>query len=248
MQTTATLLVTGGSAGIGAATARMGAARGYPRVVITYNSDRAGADRVAADIRNAGSEVLVMQVDVSLPEDVTRLFAALNDLPPAPLHLVNNAGIVSPRGSIEDLTPERVRKVFDVNVLGAFEVARQAVIHMRTHQGGHIVNVSSAAARLGSPNQYIDYAATKGAIETLTTGMALELGPEGIRVNALRPGIITTEIHAKGGEPDRVQQLGHTPPLRRPGTAEEVAEGLLWLLSDAASYVTGAFLDVTGGR
>uniref|UniRef100_A0A2A3K093 Glucose 1-dehydrogenase (NAD(P)(+)) n=1 Tax=Alloyangia mangrovi TaxID=1779329 RepID=A0A2A3K093_9RHOB len=161
---------------------------------------------------------------------------------------MNNAGIVAPTGSLAELTPDRVRRVFEVNVFGAIEVARQAVAYMRAHAGGGIVNVSSVAARLGSARQYMDYAASKGAIDTFTLGLADELAPEGIRVNAVRPGLIETAIHAKGGEPDRLARIGHTPPLGRAGTAEEVAESVLWLLSDRAGYVTRSILDVGGGR
>lgn len=242
------LLVTGGSAGIGAATARMGAARGYEQVVVTYSRDAAGAEAVVRDIEAAGARGLAIRADVTDPTAIAALFDQLATLPPAPLHLVNNAGIVSPTGSLQDLTPDRVAKVFAVNVFGAIEVARQALAYMRAHQGGNMVSISSAAARHGSPHQYVDYAATKGAIESFTIGTAHELAKEGIRVNGLRPGLIETEIHAKGGVPDRLAQIGHTPPLGRPGTADEVAEGILWLLSNAARYVTGTILDVTGGR
>ncbi|KMK67859.1 SDR family oxidoreductase [Puniceibacterium sp. IMCC21224] len=242
------LLITGGSAGIGAAVARMAARRGYSRIVITCSQDVTGAESVAADLRSTGAEAHVIQADVSDPAAVKRMFAIIDSLPPGPLDLVNNAGIVSPQGGIADLTPDRVARVMAVNVLGAIDVARHAVAYMRKHQGGGIVNISSAAARLGSPGQYIDYAASKGAIESFTLGLASELADEGIRVNAVRPGLIATDIHAKGGVPDRLAQIGHTPPLGRPGTADEVAEGVLWLLSDAASYVTRTILDVTGGR
>ena len=242
------LLITGGSAGIGAATARMGAARGYNRVVVTYSRDREGAEAVVRDIHLAGAKGHAICADVKDPDAITSLFDQLRALPPAPLHFVNNAGIVAPTGSLQDLTPERVAHIFSVNVLGAIETARQAADYMRAHQGGHMVNISSAAARHGSPHQYIDYAATKGAIETFTIGIAHELAAEGIRVNGLRPGLIETDIHAKGGVPDRLDKIGHTPPMGRPGTADEVAEGILWLLSDQARYVTGTILDVTGGR
>lgn len=245
---TATLLITGASTGIGAATARLASSLRYARAVLTYrsNGDKAGA--VADDLRARGLNATVVQLDVADPAQVQHLFDEIGQLPPAPLHLVNNAGIVTPKGSVQDLTPDRVRDVFATNVLGAIEVARQAVAYMRAHQGGHIVNVSSAAARLGSANMYIDYAATKGAIDTFTLGLADEVAAEGIRVNALRPGLIETEIHAKGGDPDRLARIGHTPPLGRPGTADEVAQGILWLLSDEASYVTRTILDVAGGR
>jgi len=244
----AILLVTGGSAGIGAATARMGALRGYDHVVVTYSRDAEGAAAVVKDVDTAGANGHAICADVTDMSAITGLFDRVLALPPAPLHLVNNAGIVSPIGSLEDLTPERVAQVFAVNVFGAIEMARQALEYMRAHQGGHMVNISSAAARHGSPHQYVDYAATKGAIETFTVGTAHELAAEGIRMNGLRPGIIDTQIHAKGGAPDRLEKIGHTPPMGRPGTAEEVAEGILWLLSDQASYVTGTILDVTGGR
>ncbi|MCB1333405.1 MAG: SDR family oxidoreductase [Roseivivax sp.] len=243
-----TLLVTGGSAGIGAATARLAPEYGYGHVALSYNSDAAGAQAVAADLRAAGLGTTVIGCDVADPASVAALFGGLQTLPDAPLHLVNNAGIVMPAGKLADLTPERVAQLFAVNVFGAIEVARQAVMYMRAHGGGHIVNVSSAAARLGSAGQYVDYAASKGAIDTLTLGLADELAPEGIRVNAVRPGLIETAIHAKGGDPDRLKRIGASPPLGRPGSADEVARGILWLLSDDASYVTRTILDVAGGR
>lgn len=242
------LLVTGASAGIGAATARLAPARGWARVAVHYGQDRDGAEAVAADIRAAGAEAHVIGADVSDPKAVARLFVELDRLTPAPLDLANNAGIVSPPGSIADLTPERVARVFAVNVLGAIEVARRAVAYMRAHEGGNIVNVSSVAARTGSADEYIDYAASKGAIDSFTIGLADELAAEGIRVNALRPGITDTGIHAKGGQPDRLDRLGTAPRLGRPGRAEEIAEGILWLLSARASYVTRTILDVSGGR
>lgn len=242
------LLITGASAGIGAATARLAPSLGWTRIIVHYGRDRAGADAVAADIRAQGAEAHVMQADVSAPADVTRLFDQIAALPPGPLDLVNNAGIVSPKGSIADLTPDRVQKVFAVNVLGAIEVARLAVAYMRAHEGGGIVNVSSVAARTGSADEYIDYAASKGAIDSFTIGLADELAAEGIRVNAVRPGITDTGIHAKGGQPDRLARIGHVPKLGRPGTATEIAEAVLWLLGDKASYVTRALLDVSGGR
>jgi glucose 1-dehydrogenase len=177
------------------------------------------------------------------------MFAQIKALPPGPMALVNNAGTVSPTGALADLTPERVQRIFAINVFGAIEVARQVVGVMRDWgKGGSVVNISSVAARLGSANQYMDYAATKGAIDTLTYGMADELAPEGIRVNAIRPGLIETGIHAKGGVPDRLDKIGHTPPMGRPGTAQECAEAILWLASDAASYVTRTIVDVAGGR
>lgn len=246
---TRTLVVTGASAGIGAACARLAPSKGWQRVVVHYGRDLAGAEAVAAQIMAQGAEARVMQADVTDMAAVAALFAGIGSMSPGHMGLVNNAGAVSPTGALADLTPERVRKVFEVNVFGAIEVVRQAVAVMRQWgQGGGIVNISSAAARLGSANQYVDYAATKGTIDTLTLGLADELAPEGIRVNAVRPGLIETGIHAKGGEPERLARLGHTPPMRRPGTAEECAEAALWLLSDQASYVTKSFMDVAGGR
>ena len=246
---TGVLLVTGASAGIGAATARGAAAAGWGTVVVHYGKDAAGADAVAEAVRAGGAQAVTVGADVSDPAQVTALFETVAALPPGPLGLVNNAGIVAPRASIDGMDPDRVARVFAVNVLGAIEVARQAVALMRAWgQGGGIVNISSAAARLGSGNQYLDYAASKGAIDTFTVGLADELGGEGIRVNAIRPGLIETGIHAKGGEPDRLDRLGHTPPLGRPGTAEECADAILWLLSDRASYVTRTIVDVAGGR
>lgn len=242
------LLITGGSSGIGAATAMLAAEQGYERVVLTYREDSDGADRVTKALIDQGINAHAVQSDVTNPDSTAQLFEFLRGLPRGPLHLVNNAGTVSPQGSIADLTPDRVEKVFAVNVFGAIEVVRQAVAFMRDNQGGHIVNISSAAARLGSANLFVDYAASKGAIDTFTLGLADELAAEGIRVNAIRPGLIETAIHAKGGIPDRLEQIGHTPPMGRPGSAAEVAQGILWLLSDKASYVTRSILDIAGGR
>jgi NAD(P)-dependent dehydrogenase (short-subunit alcohol dehydrogenase family) len=227
------LIVTGASAGIGAATARMAAFSGWGRIVVHYGKDKAGAETTAAMVESMGAQAYLVQADVSKPKAVEKLFAKVAELKPGPVGLVNNAGIVSPHGSIADLTPERVHNVFAVNVFGAIEVARRTVALMRDWgHGGGIVNVSSAAARLGAANQYVDYAASKGAIDVFTVGLADELAAEGIRVNAIRPGLIDTGIHAKGGQPDRLERLGKTPPMGRPGTAEECAEAILWLLSD----------------
>lgn len=243
------LVVTGASAGIGAATARLAVMSGWGRVVVHYGQDLKGANAVASQVEAMGGEAHVIRADVADPRQVAGLFNRVAALNPGRMGLVNNAGIVAPHGSIADLTPARVRRVFEVNVFGAIEVARQAVRVMRAwDMGGAIVNVSSAASRLGSAHQYIDYAASKGAIDTLTLGLADELAPEGIRVNAIRPGLIATEIHAKGGQPDRLKRLGSTPPMGRPGTAEECAEAILWMLSERASYVTRSILDVSGGR
>lgn len=248
MTTRKTVLVTGASAGIGAASARLLARNGYD-VAIGYNTDRAGAGAVARDVEAAGGRALLLQGDVGDPAQVDALFAGLDAGFPRLDALVNNAGIVSRgRTRVEDMDAERLQAVFRVNVIGAFLVARNAVRRMIPNRAGAIVNMSSAAARIASPNQYVDYAATKGALDVLTRGLAEEVAPQGIRVNAVRPGIIATELHAKGGEPGRVEDLGPKVPMRRAGQAEEVAEAVLWLLSDAASYVTASFVDVAGGR
>ncbi len=243
------LIVTGASAGIGAATARMAAFSGWQRIVVHYGQDKAGAETTAAMVESMGAQAYLIQADVSKPKAIEKMFTKIRALKPGPVGLVNNAGIVSPHGSIADLTPERVEKVFSVNVFGAIEVARQSVTLIRDWGlGGSIVNLSSMAARLGSPHQYVDYAATKGAIDTFTVGLADELAAEGIRVNAIRPGLIETGIHAKGGQPDRLDRLAPSTPMGRAGTAEECAEAILWLLSDRASYITRSILDVAGGR
>lgn len=241
-------LITGASAGIGAATARLAAARGYD-LALTYNSDPKGAETVAESARAAGARVLVHQADVANPDDITALFEAVDSEFGRLDALVNNAGVVDMATRVSELSHARLRRMFDINVIGAMLVAKEAVIRMEAQgDGGAIVNVSSAAARLGSANQYVDYAASKAAIDIFTKGLSDEVAAQNIRVNALRPGLIETEIHAKGGEPDRAQRLAPGVPMQRTGSAEEVAEGILYLLSDAASYVTGTTLDVTGGR
>lgn len=243
------LIVTGASAGIGGATARMAAFSGWRRVVVHYGSDKDGAHETAAMVESMGAQAYVIQADLARPKAIEKMFAKVADLKPGRIGLVNNAGIVMPTASIADLTPERVEALFRVNTFGAFEVARRAVLIMRDwDMGGGIVNISSAAARIGSANTYVDYAATKGALETFTLGLADELAPEGIRVNAIRPGIIETAIHAKGNDPDRARRLADQVPMRRSGQAEECAEAILWLLSERASYVTRSILDVAGGR
>lgn len=244
---TKTVLVTGASAGIGAAAARLAARHGYD-VVVNYRSDRAGAEAVAADVQAAGRKALVVQADVAQPEDIAALYAAIDAEFGQLDALVNNAGVVDMTAKVTDLTHDRLRRMFDINVIGAILVAKEAVLRMQPRGLGSIVNISSAAARLGSANQYVDYAASKAAIDIFTKGLADEVAPDGIRVNAIRPGLIETEIHAKGGEPGRAQRLAHNVPMQRTGSAEEVADAILYLMSDQASYVTGTCLDVSGGR
>ncbi|MDZ5699259.1 SDR family oxidoreductase [Chelativorans sp. M5D2P16] len=243
------LIVTGASRGIGAATALQAARAGW-RVVINYRADEKAAETVLDQVRKAGSDGILVQADVAEPADIQTLFAAADSFG-ALGGLVNNAGIVDIRARVDEMSVERLERMMRVNVVGSFLCAREAVRRMSTQHGGKgggIVNLSSVAALLGGPGQYVDYAASKGAIDTFTTGLAKEVAEEGIRVNAVRPGIIDTEIHASGGEPDRVKQLRSAVPMKREGSAEEVANAIVWLLSDAASYVTGAFIDVTGGR
>ena len=244
------LLVTGGSRGIGAAVAVLAAQQGYT-VAVNFNGNQAAANSVAAHIRDAGGTAMCVQADVSDEAAVLAMFARI-DTELGPLTaLVNNAGVVDMASRVDAMSVARWRRMFDINVLGSFICAREAVLRMSTRhggQGGCIVNLSSAAARLGSPGQYVDYAAAKGAIDTFTLGLAKEVALEGIRVNAVRPGIIDTDIHASGGIPDRVAQMTPLVPMQRAGTALEVAEAVLWLLSDASSYTTGSVIDVTGGR
>ncbi|MCT4557280.1 MAG: SDR family oxidoreductase [Pelagimonas sp.] len=243
------LIVTGASAGIGAATARMAGFSGWSRVVVHYNSDLNGANETAAMVESMGAQAYVIKADLTKPKQIEKMFEKIADLKPGPVGLVNNAGIVGKKASIAELTPDRVAGIFATNVLGAIEVARQSVLLMRTWgHGGSIVNVSSVAAKLGSAHEYIDYAASKGAMDTFTLGLADELAAEGIRVNAIRPGLIETAIHEKGGQPGRAERLGAGTPMGRAGTAEECAEAILWLLSERASYTTRSLLDVAGGR
>lgn len=236
-----TVLITGASAGIGAACGRMAAARGYD-IVMTYNNDAAGAEAVAADARAAGARVQVHQCDVADPDAIEALFAGIDRLDA----LINNAGIVDQAAKVTEFTHARLRRMFDVNVIGAMLVAKEAVLRMA--DGGAIINISSVAAKLGSGNQYVDYAASKAAIDTFNKGLSDEVAAQGIRVVAVRPGIIETEIHAKGGQPGRADKLGPSAPIGRKGSPEEVAETVLWLMSDAASYITGTTIDVSGGR
>jgi NAD(P)-dependent dehydrogenase (short-subunit alcohol dehydrogenase family) len=243
------VVITGASRGIGAATARLAAAKGYA-VCVNYLRAEAAAQEVVAAIVRDGGRAIAVAADVGSESDVGRLFDTAQQLGDVTA-LVNNAGILERQMRLADMDPPRWERVFRVNVLGCFLCAREAVRRMSTRyggQGGAIVNVSSGAARLGSPGEYVDYAASKGAIDTLTVGLAKEVAEERIRVNAVRPGFIYTDIHASGGQPDRVDRLKDLVPMKRGGQAEEVARAILWLLSDEASYSTGAILDVTGGK
>jgi NAD(P)-dependent dehydrogenase (short-subunit alcohol dehydrogenase family) len=244
------LLITGASRGIGAATARLAAVRGYA-VCLNYRENRAAAELVARELESSGARAIAVQADVSVESDVVRLFETCDRELGTVSALVNNAGILETQMRVESMDGVRLQRVFATNVIGSFLCAREAVRRMSTRHGGRggaIVNISSGASRLGSPNEYVDYAASKGAIDTLTIGLAREVAEEGIRVNAVRPGFIYTDIHASGGEPNRVERVKTIVPMKRGGTADEVAHAILWLLSDDASYTTGAFIDVTGGK
>ncbi len=244
------LLVTGASRGIGAATARLAARAGYD-VAINYVSDRSAAERVAADVTAAGRRAVIIQGDVALPDDIARLFATFDQKMGRLDAFFNNAGVIGPISKLVDIPREQVQRIFAVNTVGAFLSVQEAVRRMSTRlggKGGAIVNMSSIAAKLGGSNEATDYGASKGAVDTLTVGLAKEVAAEGIRVNAVRPGLIYTDIHASTGLPDRVDRYKHMVPMQRGGTAEEVAEAVLWLLSDKAGYVTGQLVDIAGGR
>ena len=247
---TQVVLVTGGSRGIGAATALLAAKRGYA-VAVNYTSNSLAADEVVRLIRADGGAAITVQADVAIEADVVAMFEKVDAKLGRLTALVNNAGVVDQTCRVEDMSLERLQRMFSVNVFGSFLCAREAIRRMSTRHGGEggaIVNVSSAAARLGSPGQYIDYASAKGAIDTFTNGLAKEVAAEGIRVNGVRPGLIATEIHASGGLPNRAHDLAPQIPMQRAGQAEEVAEAIIWLMSEQASYVTGTLLDVAGGR
>jgi NAD(P)-dependent dehydrogenase (short-subunit alcohol dehydrogenase family) len=244
------ILVTGGSRGIGAATAELAASRGYAVCVNYLHSEREAAE-IVARIHGAGGNAIPVQADVSLEADVLRLFQKIDETLGPITALVNNAGTLEQQSRVESMAADRIERVLRINVLSTFLCSREAVRRMSTARGGHggaIVNVSSVAARLGAANEYVDYAASKAAVEALTVGLAQEVAAEGIRVNGVRPGFIYTDIHARGGEPGRVDRVKQFVPMRRGGQAAEVASAILWLLSDEASYSTGTFLDVSGGR
>lgn len=244
------ILITGGSQGIGAATAILAAGRDYT-VCINYNENETAANEVVNKIKAIGGKAVAIKADVSKEEEVLRLFEYIDKNVGTISALVNNAGIIEPQMRFTDMKPERWQKVLTTNVIGSFLCAREAIKRMSTSNkgaGGSIVNLSSVAARLGAPFEYIDYAASKGAIDSMTVGLAKEVAEENIRVNGVRPGIIDTGFHAKGGDPGRFERMQSGVPIKRGGQPEEVANTILWLLSEEASYVTGAIFDVTGGR
>ncbi|WP_127077979.1 glucose 1-dehydrogenase [Rhodomicrobium lacus] len=244
------MLITGGSRGVGAATARLAAAKGYD-VVITFVSNEAAARAVAADIEATGQRALAVRADSADPDQIAQLFSTIDREFGRIDVLVNNAGIIAQQSRLENLSFARMQRIFAVNAIGPMLCAQQAARRMSTRnngRGGVVINISSASARLGSPNEYVDYAASKGALETFTTGFSKEVAREGIRVCCIRPGHIYTEMHASGGEPGRVDRVKDTIPMGRGGQPEEVARAILWLASEEASFITGTFLDVTGGK
>jgi len=244
------IIITGASRGIGAATAKRAAAQGYA-VCVNYLKQQKAAEKIVAEILSDGGKAIAVSADISNESDVVRMFETVDVQLGTVSALVNNAGILQKQMRVDEMSAERLNRIFSVNITGFFLCARQAVKRMSTRYGGSggaIVNVSSAASRLGSAGEYVDYAASKGAIDTLTTGLSQEVASEMIRVNAVRPGFIYTDIHANGGEPDRVDRIKTAIPMQRGGQPEEVANAIMWLLSDAASYVTGTFIDAAGGR
>ena len=246
----AVVLITGGSRGIGAATALAAAQAGYA-VAVNYKANSLAADEVVRQIRAMGGTAITVRADVALEEEVMAMFAKVDAKLGTLSALVNNAGVVDRASRVDAMDVARLKRMFDTNVLGSIVCAREAVLRMSTRHGGAggaIVNVSSVASRMGGSGQYVDYAATKGAIDTFTLGLAKEVAQEGIRVNAVRPGIIDTDIHASGGQPDRARLMAAQVPMHRPGTAAEVARAIVWLMGDGASYTTGTLLDVAGGR
>ncbi|RJG43432.1 SDR family oxidoreductase [Mesorhizobium sp. DCY119] len=244
------VLVTGGGRGIGAAICRLAAERGY-RVAVNYASNADAAEKLVAEITAKGGEAFAVKGDVGSEKDVLAMFAAVDARFGSLDALVNNAGIVDVKARVDEMSLSRLERMMRINVIGSMLCAREAVKRMSTRHGGKggaIVNISSVAATVGSPGEYVDYAASKGAIDTFTVGLSKEVALEGIRVNAVRPGIVDTEIHASGGQPDRVERLKGMIPMGRGGTAEEIANTVLWLLSDEASYATGALVNISGGR
>ena len=244
------MLITGASRGIGAASADLAAAAGYA-VAVNYRNDQMRAQAVVERILSKGGNAYAFRADISQESEVERLFREVDERFGRITALVNNAGMLEAQMRVESIDAARIQRIFATNVIGSILCAREAIHRMSTKRGGRggaIVNVSSMAARLGSPNEYVDYAASKGAIDTFTIGLAREVASEGIRVNAVRPGLIDTEMHASGGEPGRIDRLKSSVPMQRGGAAEEVARAILWLLSDEASYTTGTFIDVSGGR
>jgi len=244
------VLITGGSRGIGAATARLAASRGYD-VCVNFRRNREAADAVVKEVEAVGAQAVAVAADVSVEDDVVRLFEVCDAAFGRLDALVNNAGILEMQMRLDEMDSARISRVLATNVIGPFICAREAVKRMSTRYGGRggaIVNVSSGASRMGSPNEYVDYAASKGALDTMTIGLSREVAEEGIRVNAVRAGHIDTELHASGGEPNRIERVKDQVPMKRGGTADEIAAAILWLLSDEASYTTGAFIDVAGGK
>ena len=244
------IVITGASRGIGAATALLAARAGYA-VAVNYSANSLAADEVVRQIRQHGGSAITVQADVAEESQVLAMFEKVDAKLGRLTALVNNAGVVDQKARVDGMSVARLKRMFDINVIGTMVCAREAVKRMSTlygGAGGAIVNVSSVAARLGAPGQYVDYAAAKGAVDVFTLGLAKEVATEGIRVNAVRPGIIDTDIHASGGLPDRARQMAPQVPMQRPGTAEEVARSIVWLLSDDSSYTTGALLDIGGGR